>query len=231
MNWKQYQEQTAKFFRTLGCEAAVEVTVKGARAKHTIDVWVRFNKFGLETTWVVECKCWTSPVTKEKVLALKSVVEDVGADRGILISTAGFQSGAVHASEKTNITLTSLDELKETAQEDLVASALHGLETKLVELKYALFALYSTKRTGKHSSELSPRPGVDGAAVARTIGNLSVLEHGFDGVRISKPPYKVRFDDSGQAIVSVETLDKFVVQASKVIGEAELTLRANSPLV
>ena len=95
MDWKQYQEETAKFFRSLGCEAEVEAKVAGARAEHSIDVWVRFKRFGLESRWAIECKHWNSSVPKEKVLVLKSLVEDVGADRGILISAAGFQSGAV----------------------------------------------------------------------------------------------------------------------------------------
>lgn len=54
--------------------------MKGARAKHKIDVWIRFNRFGIEARWVVDCKFWRKPVTKEKVLALMSVVDDVGAE-------------------------------------------------------------------------------------------------------------------------------------------------------
>ena len=109
MTWRQFQEETAEFFRSLGCDAQVEAKIIGARAEHKIDVWVCFTKFGLETKWVIECKDWNSAIPKEKVLALKSVVEDVGADRGFLISTTGFQSGAVRACEKTNITLTDPD--------------------------------------------------------------------------------------------------------------------------
>src|SRR5437016_545584 len=150
MTWRQFQEETAEFFRSLECDAQVEAKIIGARAEHNIDVWVRFTKFGLETKWVIECKDWNSAIPKEKVLALKSVVEDVGADRGILISTAGFQSGAVRACEKTNITLTDLDGMKETASEDLIASVLHRIETRTVELKYDLHSLYITERIGQN---------------------------------------------------------------------------------
>ncbi len=224
MDWKQYQEQTAEFFRSLGCDAEVEAKVTGVRAEHKIDVWVRFKKFGLETRWVVECKHWNSAIPKEKVLALRSVVEDVGADRGILISGAGFQSGAVRASENTNITLTDLDGLKETAQEDLVSSVLHRIETRAVELKYALHDLYASEQTSPNSWTSTPRPGVDGNAVMHTIGKLAVLEYGFDRIRLKKPPYPVKFDDTGQRKVVVDTLDEFVARASEVISEAESTL-------
>jgi hypothetical protein len=225
MNWRRYQEQAAKFFRRLGCEADVEAKVQGARAGHKIDVWVRFKKFGIETKWVVECKHWNSRVTKEKVLVLRSVVEDVGADRGILISLAGFQSGAIRACEKTNITLTDLDGLKETAQEDLLSSILHRIETRATELKYALHALYRSEQTGPGSWTSTPLAGVDGNTVIRAIGKLTVLDFGFDCVRLKKPPYPVKFDDTGQRQV-VDTLDEFVARALDVITEAESTLKS-----
>lgn len=225
MTWRQFQEETAEFFRSLGCSAQIEAKIIGARAEHKIDVWVRFTKFGLETKWVIECKDWNSAIPKEKVLALKSIVEDVGADRGILISAAGFQSGAVRACEKTNITLTDLDGMKETASEDLIASILHRIESRAVELRYDLNNLYISERTGPNSVSSKPLPGVDGNVVMRAIGTLAVLEFGFDRIRLKKPPYPVKFDDSGERQVVVDTLEGFVAAASEVIGEAELTLK------
>jgi Restriction endonuclease len=230
MNWKQYQEETAALFRALGCEAEVDAKVAGARAVHNIDVWVKFKRFGLEAKWVIECKYWNSPVPKEKVLALRSVIDDVGADKGILISTAGFQSGAVRASEKTNITLTSLGDLNDTVQEDLVSSVIHSLETKSIELQHALRDLYVSEGTGAHSIS-RPRPGVDGIAVLCGIGCLAMLESEFDRVRLGKPPpYRVIFQDAGDrkvVKVVVDSLEEFVAQASKVISDVDSTLRAN----
>jgi hypothetical protein len=224
MTWQKLQEETAEFFRSLRCETQIEAKVIGARAEHKIDVWVRFRKFGLETEWVIECKDWNSAIPKEKVLALKSLVEDVGADRGVLISAAGFQSGAVRASEKTNITLTDLAGLKETAHEDLIASVLYRIETRAIELRYQLHNLYVSEQTGPHSWSSKPLPGVDGNAVMRATGALAVLEFGFDRVRLKRPPYPVKFDESGERRVIVDTLDDFVAAASEVIGEAESTL-------
>ena len=160
------------------------------------------------------------------VLVLRSVVEDVGADRGILISAAGFQSGAVRACEKTNITLTDFDGLKESAQEDLVSSVLHQIETRAIELKYALHNLYSSEQTSPHSWTSKLRPGVDGNAVMHTIGKLAVLEYGFDRVRLKKAPYPVKFDDAGERMVVVDSLDEFFDQASRVISEAQSILNS-----
>ena len=41
--WREYQNQVADLFRSLGCLAEVEASVKGVRATHDIDVWVVFN--------------------------------------------------------------------------------------------------------------------------------------------------------------------------------------------
>lgn len=114
--WREYQEEVAAFFRMQGCNAEVEKIVQGVRAKHEVDVHVTFHRSGIECTWVVECKLWKSKVPKEKVMVLKSIVEDVGADRGIIISEKGFQSGALDAVRDSNITLvTSIREFEKTA--------------------------------------------------------------------------------------------------------------------
>lgn len=49
-------------------------------------------------------------------MALKSIVEDVGADRGIIFSDQGYQPGAIAAVRDSNITLvTSIQEFDRTA--------------------------------------------------------------------------------------------------------------------
>ena len=47
---------------------------------------------------------------------LAEVVKDVGADRGVLLSESGFQSGAARAAKNTNIELTSLKDLRARVQ-------------------------------------------------------------------------------------------------------------------
>ena len=118
--WKDYQETTAEFFRRLGCTAEVEATVKGIRGKHKVDVLVTGAIHSISFRWIVECKFWKNNVTKDKVLILQNIVQDVGADRGFLLSETGFQSGAIRASRCSNITLSSLDDLKIEANAYLI---------------------------------------------------------------------------------------------------------------
>jgi hypothetical protein len=87
--WRRYQEETAKLFRELGCSVETDVSEQGVRSKHDLDVSVRFARFGVKQHWIVKCKYWSRPVPKKEVLALRHIVEDLGADRGILIAERG----------------------------------------------------------------------------------------------------------------------------------------------
>jgi restriction system protein len=109
--WQEYQERAAYFFHLLGMDVHVDEHVIGARGEHDVDVVVRAGQAGIGQTWIVECKLWRRRVSKLHVAALANIVQDVGADRGILLSETGFQPGAVRLASFSNITLTSLTEL------------------------------------------------------------------------------------------------------------------------
>jgi hypothetical protein len=112
--WSDYQEEVALFFRSLGLTAETNATIEGVRTSHNVDVMVRTKHAGIAITWLVECKHWKDRVTKEKVLALRSIIDDTGADRAFIMAESGYQSGALEAPRLTNTTLTSLQDLKET---------------------------------------------------------------------------------------------------------------------
>src|SRR3979409_1054615 len=93
--WSEYQEEVAQFFRELGLTAETDATIEGVRTRHKIDVLVRRKHPGIALTWLVECKHWKSPVSKEKVFTLRSIVEDTGSDRGFIMAEGGYQTGAL----------------------------------------------------------------------------------------------------------------------------------------
>ena len=111
MDWKELQNATAELFKSVGCNTDVEVDIDGARGIHNIDVYVQFEMLSFKCVWVIECKSWDSNIPKEKVLALQSIVQDVGADKGVLVSKKGFQSGAIRCAQNSNIILTDFKDL------------------------------------------------------------------------------------------------------------------------
>jgi hypothetical protein len=125
--WQEYQEEAAAFFRSLGLDATTNHSVQGVRTSHDIDVFVRSHHVGFDVVWIVECKYWSTPVTKLHVLALREIVADLGADRGILLCEAGFQSGALEAATLTNVHATSLAALRGTASAEFTAMRLREL--------------------------------------------------------------------------------------------------------
>lgn len=142
MDWAEYQILAADRFSSLGLRTEIEARVAGARGVHNVDVYATGVYSGVPFKWVIECKAWKTSIPKEKVMALYAIVQDVGADRGFLLSEVGFQSGAVLAAQSTNITLTSIADLSLSAQK-VSADAVIGArswaaqkaKTRLLELK------------------------------------------------------------------------------------------------
>lgn len=111
--WFSFQEEIAAYFRSLGTNADTNQQVQGVRTKHDIDVFVSTKFLSTDLYWIIEAKKWKSKVPKEKVLALRTIVDDIGADKGFIISEVGFQKGAYEAAENTNILLYTMEEFKE----------------------------------------------------------------------------------------------------------------------
>lgn len=145
-DWNDYQEETAEFFRSIGMEANTNVTINGVRTSHDVDVVVRSNNFGFDLLWLVECKHWKRSVSKLHVLALREIVSDTGADRGILMAEKGFQSGALEAAQLTNVQLTSLAELRISASYALGMAELRVIQERVDQCRTRYWKLSKDAR-------------------------------------------------------------------------------------
>ncbi|QKV54726.1 restriction endonuclease [Comamonas antarctica] len=159
--WRVYQEKVADLFRALGFAVHIEGDVVGARAVHAVDVVATRTMFGVAILWIVECKLWNTAIPKEKVLALAQIATDVGADRAFLLSESGFQAGALRAAQKSNITLTSFDELVEHARPDMEEQQLAQLGRSLHLLQRRIYDEFDvsdysgeSERVGRQESPL-----------------------------------------------------------------------------
>lgn len=219
-DWKEYQEEAAVFFRSLGCEATVDAFVQGIRTGHNVDVWVSFDRFGLKIAWIVECKFWNRAVGKEKVMALKSIVDDIGADRGVILSERGFQSGATRAATKTNVMLTSLIDLRRTAESEMLSLLIARLEIKFITVRNSLSSLYINETHGPGHWSARPAPGVDGVAVQNASMHIMMLEQGFQKLKLGMPPFPLGFDETGSRLEVAGTPEEFATLAGARIAFA-----------
>jgi hypothetical protein len=220
--WKQYQEATAQFFRSLGLNADVELDVAGVRGLHSVDVFVKGSYYGIDFKWVVECKAWKSNVPKEKVMVLAAIVQDVGADRGFLLSEKGFQSGAIRAASNSNITLASIGDLSLTVREPLTEAILAKLNWRLNRVKTRLRDL---KKQSEGQEKIDLYFGV-----MEQLGKLSVLDLSIDDAAKGIYPnfYKLFSDKTKRSADSFEELigglDGVLCEAENAVKTSEVAL-------
>lgn len=83
-----------------------EGRITGRKIK--IDVSFLLNIAGADLLVLVECKSYKHRVSVDDVEEFHSKIDDIGAQKGILITTIGFQKGAVNAARGRRIALATL---------------------------------------------------------------------------------------------------------------------------
>lgn len=70
--------------------------LQGRSGEYEIDAVARFEIFGgAEIVVLVECKRYRSPIKRDIVMLLNQKLQEIGAHKGMIFSTSGFQSGAI----------------------------------------------------------------------------------------------------------------------------------------
>lgn len=136
--WFDFQEKIKDYFLSIGANAETNQRIEGVRTCHDVDIYVQTRFLGENMTWIVEAKHWNSRVSKLHVLALRTIVDDIGADRGFIVSSAGFQKGAIEAADKTSVRLKTFEELMKDTGEAVESEILKGHEKRLriIEERY-----------------------------------------------------------------------------------------------
>ncbi len=74
------------------------------------DVLWDYEQGGIEYRTIIECKDYNSPISIEKVDALKGKLDDFPSVRGIIATTIGFQKGALEKAKNNGIDLLCIRE-------------------------------------------------------------------------------------------------------------------------
>jgi len=102
--WQDLEARVAQILSECGYDVEVQKNVPLARGDVNIDVWADDHS-SPQNIIAVECKDWARPATKNVVHAFQRVVGDSGANTGLIVSSAGFQKGAVEAAAYSNVRL------------------------------------------------------------------------------------------------------------------------------
>lgn len=204
MNWREYQIKTAELFSGIGLHTEIEYEVEGVRGKHEIDVYAVGEFNGIEFKWVIECKAWKTNIPKEKVLALSAIVQDVGADKGFLMSEVGFQSGAIRSSQMSNVTLTSIKDLSAITASFATNTLMGKTAWEVLKAKNRLLEIKKKSEAHKYSVER-----------AMLFGELCIIEVMLHEATENK--YPILYTTKGLEFFSIFELIKY---ANDYIGAA-----------
>jgi restriction system protein len=83
-------------------------SIAGSDGEYEIDVTVRFEALGADFLVVVECKQQSRAVERDVVQVLADRVRSIGAHKGMIFTTASYQSGALDYARAHGIALVRL---------------------------------------------------------------------------------------------------------------------------
>jgi hypothetical protein len=110
-DWGGFEKLIAELHTTGDVTVERNVALRGrSGAERQIDVLIRHKQGLYEHLVVVECKYWNRNVERLHVDALANTVRELGASRGVIFSSMGFQSGAITQAEHDGIDLFTVRE-------------------------------------------------------------------------------------------------------------------------
>ncbi len=131
-SWRDLQSYVAQVFSEIGCRVDVDRTKQLPRGTVELDVVVRDTTTVPHSLYICECKHWAKRVPKAVVHSFRTVVSELGANRGFLISRNGFQAGAREAAAFTNIDLLTWTEFEDLMFERWLAGVTCRLDPLFV---------------------------------------------------------------------------------------------------
>ncbi len=112
-SWKQLQEFVAQILEQCGFNVEIEKTFESVRSDIEIDVFAEEIVDNRKYKIICECKYWNANIPQLHVHALRTVVNDIGANTAYIISTSNFQKGSLNSAELTNIELLTWEDFQE----------------------------------------------------------------------------------------------------------------------
>lgn len=225
------EEEVAALFREAGCDVSLRVDVPGARGIENVDVFIRFETLGMEDFWAVECKDHRGPVKRADVQVLQHKVENVGASRGVMVSRSGYQKGCHATVKKSNVLLTSIEELKLSLEEQVSRQRLQHLLARVSSL---LDELQRMEKWGERipgspfrrgvTRKLPTGPGSD--QYFERIGKLALVKEQVSDVLMGAEIFRVPSDeqDPYSEFVSFEHISRrpeFCDVVEQILSENE----------
>ena len=102
-DWKDLQSGVCKIFNEIGLHAEENKLFRTPRGTISLDVFAVDPGSVDSIQYVAECKNWKNSIPQSVVHAFTTVMHEVGANIGYIISKKGIQKGAKNYLQNTNI--------------------------------------------------------------------------------------------------------------------------------
>lgn len=103
-DWGGFEEFVKEIHESDNVVVQRDVTLTGrSGAPRQIDVHVTHSQGPYKYSTLVECKHWKNKVKRQQVENMYASMEDLGASKGVIFTTSGYQSGAEIYAKSKNI--------------------------------------------------------------------------------------------------------------------------------
>lgn len=121
MNWKNYESEILTYFEETYPETTItfdkKIIGKYSKTERQIDIFIEGEIAGYEIKIVVDCKYFSKNIDVKKVESFCSMVEDVDAHQGVLITKKGYSKAAInrayYENQKVELDIINFDKIKE----------------------------------------------------------------------------------------------------------------------
>lgn len=111
-DWKEFERFIYDAFRRQGLKVHRDVRIKGrSGTRHQIDVFAEFRKAGLDFRVIIECKYLNKKVGLNIIREIDGLIDDVRAEKAVVVSRKGFTRGALRFASDKNIGLVSANDI------------------------------------------------------------------------------------------------------------------------
>jgi tetratricopeptide (TPR) repeat protein len=122
MNWKKYEIEILTYFQETYPETTItfdkRIIGKYSKVERQIDIFIEGEIAGYEIKIVVDCKYFSKNIDVKHIESFCSMVEDVDAHQGVLITKKGYSKAAInrayYGNQKVELDIINFDKIKES---------------------------------------------------------------------------------------------------------------------
>lgn len=132
--WQKFERLVAAI--NMAADRDADVNWNNKIDGRQFDVTINYTKGLYDFLIVIECKDYSSPLPIEKVEAFATKSKDVNANRAILASSSGFQSGCLKVAKKNDILLYHIQHASELNLPNGVTAEGQTLVNQIVDIEF-----------------------------------------------------------------------------------------------